>query len=72
MFMNDAKKIPKYIGSDIVLTQKQERRLKRLVNYVRKNSTAMAGLYREIGNDFTLRDLYIKKHRDLSAMLLYV
>ena len=57
MFMNDAKKMPQYIGTDIVLTQKQERRLKQLVNYVKKNSTAIAGLYREIGKDFTLRDL---------------
>ena len=57
MFMNDAKRITKYAKTDIILTKKQSRQLKRLVNYVRKNSTAAAKLYQGIDDDFTLRDL---------------
>ena len=57
MFMKEAKKIPKYTGTDIVLTNKQKKQLKQLVNYVRKNSKIMAKLYQGIGDDFTLRDL---------------
>ena len=55
--MNDAKRIPKYVGADIILTKKQNRQLKQLVKYVKKNSPAMAKLYQGIGDDFTLRDL---------------
>ena len=54
--MNDAKRIPKYVGADIILTKKQNRQLKQLVKYVKKKSPAMAKLYQGIGDDFTLRD----------------
>ena len=57
--MNDSKKVSGYVGTDIILTKKQNRQLKRLVNYVRKNSPAMGRLYQGIGEDFHLRDLPI-------------
>ena len=55
--MNDSKKIPQYVGTDVILTKKQNRQLKHLVNYVRKNSPAMAKLYQGLSDDFNLRDL---------------
>ena len=55
--MDYSKKIPQYVGTDIILTKKQNRQLKKLVKYVKKKSSAMAKLYQGIGDDFTLRDL---------------
>ena len=55
--MDYSKKIPQYVGTDIILTKKQNRKLKKLVKYVKKKSPAMAKLYQGIGDDFTLRDL---------------
>ena len=52
-------KMPQYVERNIILSKKQSRQLKQLVNYVRKNSPAMAKLYQGIGDDFTLRDLPI-------------
>ena len=55
--MDNSKNISQYVGTDIILTKKQSKQLKQLVNYVKKNSPAMAKLYRRIGDDFMLRDL---------------
>ena len=54
-----SQKMPQYMERNIILSKKQSRQLKQLVNYVRKNSPAMAKLYQGIGDDFTLRDLPI-------------
>lgn len=54
-----SQKMPQYVERNIILSKKQSRQLKQLVNYVRKNSPAMAKLYQGIGDDFTLRDLPI-------------
>lgn len=55
--MDYSKKVPKYVGTDIILTKKQNKKLKKLVNYVKAKSPAMAELYQGIGDDFDLRDL---------------
>lgn len=55
--MDDSKKVPGYVGTDIILTKKQNRQLKKLVKYVKENSPSMAKLYQGIGKKFNLRDL---------------
>lgn len=55
--MDYSKKVSQYIGSDIILTKRQNKKLKKLVEYVKINSPAMAEMYKGIGEDFTLRDL---------------
>lgn len=55
--MDDSKKVPQYVGTDIILTKKQNRQLKKLVKYVKENSPSMAKLYQGIGKKFNLRDL---------------
>lgn len=55
--MDYSRKVPQYKGTDIVLTKKQNRKLKKLVNYVKAKSPAMAKLYQGIGDEFSLRDL---------------
>ena len=57
--MDNSKKLPQYVGTDIILTKKQNKKLKHLVKYVKENSPAMAKLYQGIGDDFDLRDLPI-------------
>ena len=57
--MDNSKKLPQYVGTDIILTKKQNKKLKDLVKYVKENSLAMAKLYKGIGDDFDLRDLPI-------------
>lgn len=57
--MDDSKKVPQYVGTDIILTKKQNKKLKELVKYVKENSPAMAKLYQGIGEGFNLRDLPI-------------
>lgn len=57
--MDNSKKLPQYVGTDIILTKKQNKKLKDLVKYVKENSLAMAKLYQGIGDDFDLRDLPI-------------
>lgn len=55
--MDDSKKVPGYVGTDIILTKKQNRKLKKLVKYVKENSPAMGKLYQGIGENFNMRDL---------------
>lgn len=50
-------KFPQYSKEDIILTKKQTKQLKTLVNYAKKHSPRIAELYKEIGDDFTLQDL---------------
>lgn len=57
--MDNSKKLPQYVGTDIILTKKQNKKLKELVKYVKENSLAMANLYQGIGDEFDLRDLPI-------------
>ena len=55
--MNYSKKLPQYVGTDIILTKKQNRQLKELVKYVKKHSPRLAELYKGIDDNFNLRDL---------------
>ncbi len=57
--MDYSKKIPQYVDTDIILTKKQNKQLKKLVKYVKEKSPRLAKLYQGIGDDFTLRDLPI-------------
>ena len=36
--MDNSKKLPQYVGTDIILTKKQNKKLKDLVKYVKENS----------------------------------
>ena len=57
--MDYSKKMQQYMGTDIILSKRQNKQLKQLVNYVKKNSPAMAVIYQGIGDEFTLRELPI-------------
>ena len=51
------RKLTKYNGTEVLLTKKQEKQLKELVNYVKLNSPKLAELYEGIGENFKLTDL---------------
>lgn len=52
-----SKQLQKFINSTIIPTKKQNRKLKKLVKYVKMKSPRIAELYKNIGDDFTLQDL---------------
>lgn len=52
-------KVSQYVGSAIILTPKQNRKLKKLVKYVKVHSPKIAELYKGIEKNFELRDLPI-------------
>jgi len=55
--MDYSKKISQYINDKVILTDAQNKKLRKLVNYVKTNSPAMAELYKDIGEKFELEDL---------------
>ena len=55
--MDYSKMVSQYEGNDIILTKRQSKKLKKLVEYVKANSTLGAELYKDICPDFTLREL---------------
>ena len=55
--MDYSNKVSRYVGKNVILTKRQNKKLKQLVEYVKANSPAMAELYKEIGENFSLRDL---------------
>ena len=55
--MDYSKMVSQYEGNDIILTKRQSKKLKKLVEYVKANSTLGAELYKDICTDFTLREL---------------
>lgn len=52
-----AKQFQKFTDTTVIPTEKQNRRLKKLVKYAKTHSQKIAKLYQNIGDDFTLQDL---------------